>query len=196
MNPIKEGEIIDLKGLTLKVLGIPGHSKDHIAVLDEKNRNLFVGDLLGLKVGDNAFVPPFMPPFWDTEAFYSSVEKLRRVPYESICLAHFGLIYGEEARNLLDEAVATFEAWWKIYESAEKLGRLDDPDYLAETIKKDMRVKIPEFALLKPSYKFLLGLMNVGRKLVRKEPYSVGEMMLRNYVVKWLAIGYKTYKNI
>jgi len=38
--------------------------------------------------------------------------------------------------------------------------------------------------------------MNVGRKLIGKESYSVGEMMLRNYVVKWLALGYKTYKNI
>jgi len=196
VNPIKEGEIIDLDGLTLRILGTPGHSKDHIALLDEKNRNLFVGDLLGLKLGDNAFVPPFMPPFWDTEAFYSSIKKLRRFPYESICLAHFGLICGEEARNLLNEAVATFEAWWKIYESAEKLGKLDDPDYIAETLKKELRVKIPEFALLKPSLKFLLNLMNLGRKLIGKEPYSVGGLMLRNYVAKWLAEGYRTYKNI
>lgn len=36
--------------------------------------------------------------------------------------------------------------------------------------------------------------MNPGRKLIRKEPYSVGEMTLRNYVVKWLAEGYKTHK--
>jgi len=196
VNPIKEGEAIDLKGLTLKILSTPGHSKDHIAILDEKNRNLFVGDLLGLKLGDNAFVPPFMPPFWDTEAFYSSVKKLRRIPYESICLAHFGLIYGEEAKNLLNEAVATFEAGWKIYESAEKLGKLDDSDYLAETIKKGMRVKIPEFVLLKPSLKFLLSLVNFGKRLVGKQPYSVGEIMLRNYVVEWLAMGYRTYKNI
>jgi len=196
VNPIKEGEVIDLKGLTLKILSTPGHSKDHIAILDEKNKNLFVGDLLGLKLGDNAFVPPFMPPYWDTEAFYSSIKKLRGIHYESICLAHFGLIYDAEAKNLLNEAVTTFEAWWKIYESAEKLGRLDEPSYLAETIKKELQVKIPEFTLLKPSLKFLLSLMNLGRKLIRKEPYSVGEIMLRNYVVKWLAEGYKTYKNI
>jgi len=196
VNPIKEGEIIDLKGVTLKILSTPGHSKDHIAIWDEKNKNLFVGDLLGLKVGDNAFVPPFMPPFWDTEAFYSSVKKLRRIQYESICLAHFGLVYGEEAKNLLDEAVATFEAGWKVYESAEKLGKLDDSNYLAETIKKELRVMIPEFALLKPSLKFLLSLVNFGRRLTGKQPYSVGEIMLRNYVVEWLAMGYRTCKNI
>jgi len=196
VNSIKESEVIDLDGLTLKVLSTPGHSKDHIAVLDEKNKNLFVGDLLGLKLGDNAFVPPFMPPFWDTEAFYGSIKKLRRIRYESICLAHFGLIYGEEAKNLLNEAVTTFEAGWKIYESAERLGKLDDPVYLAEALKKELKVEIPEFALLKPSLKFLLNLMNVGRRLVGKEPYSVGELMLRNYVVKWLGEGYRTYKNI
>ncbi len=196
VNPVKEGEAIDLKGLTLRILSTPGHSKDHITILDETNKNLFVGDLLGNKFGDCAFVPPFMPPYWDTAAFFCSIRKLRRIHYESICLAHFGFIYDEEAKNLLNEAVTTFETWWKIYESAEKLGKLDDSDYIAETLKKELKVEIPEFALLKPSSKFVLSLMNLGRKLIGKEPHSVGDIMVRNYVVKWLAKGYKTHRNI
>jgi len=196
VNPVKEGDIIDLDGLTLKVLDAPGHSKDHIALFDEKNKNLFVGDSIGLKLGDNAYVPPFMPPFWDTDAFYASVKKLSHIDYEGICLAHFGFIYGEEAKNIFDEAVATFERAWKIFESAEELRKLDDTNYIIKTIKKELKIAFPDFQLLKSNLKFLLGMMNLGRRLTGKKPYTVSEILLRNYVIKWLVQGYKIYKNM
>jgi glyoxylase-like metal-dependent hydrolase (beta-lactamase superfamily II) len=196
VKSVKEGDVIDLDGLTLRIFDAPGHSKGHIAIFDEKNKNLFVGDSLGLKLGDNAYLPPFMPPFWDTDGFYSSVKKLSHIDYEGICLAHFGFIYGEEAKNIFDEAVATFETVWKIFESAEELGRLDDVDYIVESIKKELNFAFPELRLLKFNLKFLLGLMNLGRRLTGKQPYTVSEVLLRNYAVKWLVKGYKTYKNI
>ena len=196
VKSVKEGDVIDLDGLTLKIFDAPGHSKDHIAIFDEKNRNLFVGDSIGLKLGDNAYVPPFMPPSWDTDGFYNSVKKLTQIDYEGICLAHFGFIYDEEAKNIFEEAVANFEAAWKVFESAEEHGRLDDIDYIAETVKKELNATFPELKLLKSSLKFLLGIMNLRRRLTGKEPYAVGEVLFRNYALKWLAKGYKTYKNI
>lgn len=194
VNPIKEGDVIELKGLTLKVFDAPGHSKDHIALYDEKNKNLFVGDLLGLKLGDKAYVPPFMPPFWDTVAFYSSVKKLRKLDYKSVSLAHFGFIYDEEAENLFDEAISVFETSWKIFESAEELGKLDDFNYIVKTLKKELNSEFPEFKLLKTRLKILLGMMNLGRRLTGKKNYTVADVLTRNYAIKWLVKGYRSYK--
>ena len=61
VTSVKEGDAIDLGGIALRIYDIPGHCRGHIAILDEKNRNLFVGDALGIKVSDDIFLPPFMP---------------------------------------------------------------------------------------------------------------------------------------
>jgi glyoxylase-like metal-dependent hydrolase (beta-lactamase superfamily II) len=41
VTPLREGDTIDLGGITLRIYEVPGHSKDHIAILDEKNRDIF-----------------------------------------------------------------------------------------------------------------------------------------------------------
>ena len=66
VSPLKEGDIINLDGINLKVIDVPGHNTDHIALLDENNKNIFLGDSIGIKVGDKAFLSPIMPPYWNT----------------------------------------------------------------------------------------------------------------------------------
>ena len=41
VTALKEGDIIDLNGLELKVFDFFGHTQDCIAILDESNKNLF-----------------------------------------------------------------------------------------------------------------------------------------------------------
>ncbi|MFX0043612.1 MAG: MBL fold metallo-hydrolase, partial [Candidatus Hodarchaeota archaeon] len=128
--PLKEGDIVDLDGITLKIFETPGHMNDDISILDEKNRNLFVGDVIGMKVRDDVFVPSFMPPKWDYQVYLKSIEKLKKIDYETMSLQHFGYIYDEEAKSILDESVANNELYWKTYE--ENIDHLDDIPYLIE----------------------------------------------------------------
>lgn len=44
LMPVKEGDIIDLGGRTLKIIDIPGHTPGSIAILDEEYRVLISGD--------------------------------------------------------------------------------------------------------------------------------------------------------
>ena len=44
LNPIREGDVIDLGGRPLRIIDIPGHTQGSIAILDEKNRVLVSGD--------------------------------------------------------------------------------------------------------------------------------------------------------
>ena len=189
VTPVKEGDSIDIGRTTLRIFEVPGHNKDHIAILDEKNKNIFIGDSIGDKVGDNTFLPPFMPPFWDRESFLSTIEKYKQLNYDSLCLAHFGFVYGAESRSILDEAVSICDTWWQLFE--RNADRLDDTDHLTEAIFKEIRPAPinPEIVSLK--LKVLAGLMTTGARLFGKEPKPLFEYLLKG-IVAWLAKGYKT----
>ena len=44
-STIADGDVIDLGGIALEVMQLPGHSPDALALLDRENRRLFVGDI-------------------------------------------------------------------------------------------------------------------------------------------------------
>ena len=140
ITPLKEGDIVDLEGITLKIFEIPGHINDHIAILDEKHNNIYVGDAIGDKVLDNFFLPPFMPPYWEKEAYFNSINKLKNIDYDALSLAHFGYIYDDEAKSILDESVSVYERWWKLLE--ENVDKLFDLAYMKDTIIQKV---IPNF---------------------------------------------------
>jgi glyoxylase-like metal-dependent hydrolase (beta-lactamase superfamily II) len=193
VNTVKEGDIVDLGKTTLKIYEIPGHCKDHIAVVDEKCKNIYVGDAIGDKIADQTFLPPFMPPFWDTDTFLSSIDKLKHIDYDTLCLAHFGYIQGDEARWILDEGLHVYEIWWQLFD--KNAGKLGDIDYMVRTIFAEINPGIPDIKILSPKLKFLFALLNGWRKLSRKEYLPVGVLLLRG-IIKQLADGYKIYKHL
>lgn len=168
VTPLKEGDVVELKDIKLKILDTPGHKSDHIAVLDTKNRNIFLGDAIGIKVVDNYHVPPFMPPEWDSDAFLNTIEKLKKIDYEGLSLGHFGYVYGEESKTILDDAEEAYKKWWKFYE--ENVDILDDIEHLSEKLDE--------------------------ANLLPKSEFKAYPEMLLHGVISWLASGFKVYKNI
>lgn len=192
VTPLNEGDTVDLGGISLKIFDVPGHSKDHIAILDEKNKNIFVGDSIGAKNGDHSFIPTFMPPFWDWDDFNNSVNKLREIDYDSLCLAHFGYIYEDEAKSFLDEAVSMHELWWGLFE--KNIDKLDDTGYMASIISKEANIIHPEIKILNPKLKAMFGLMTGFKKLIGKEPPHFGELILCQ-LIEQLVQGFRIYKS-
>ena len=103
--PLKEGEIIDLNGLTLEVFNFFGHTMDSIALLDKKNRNIFTGDAIIDKPGYTYIQPTFMPPEFNEAELLKTFQKLRDMKdqLDSITLAHYGVWTGEDFEKILDE---------------------------------------------------------------------------------------------
>lgn len=167
ITPLKEGDIVDLDGITLKIFEAHGHMDDEIAILDEKNNNLFVGDVLGMKVADKVFVPPFMPPKWDKKAYLNSIDKFKKLEYKTLCLDHFGYYYGNDAKSLLDESLANTDQYWGDFE--ENVEHIEDIPYLIENVLKK---RVPESIL---------------------EQYPE---RLVQAVVYWLSLGFKIYKGL
>jgi glyoxylase-like metal-dependent hydrolase (beta-lactamase superfamily II) len=188
----KEGDTIDLGGITLRIYEIPGHCTGHIAILDEKNKNIFVGDALGDKVSDDIFLAPFMPPCWEPDVFLTSVNKLKQIDYASLCLAHFGCVKGSEAKSILAEAVETCNIWWQFYERhAERLG---DTDYMLQAMRKEMNLGIPELLPTSLGMRALLGLVMGAGTLLGKKTAILDKLAFSDYI-KWLAKGYTTFKS-
>jgi len=142
VKPIKEGDVVDLKGVELEVIDTPGHTPDSISLLDSKNKNIFVSDAVADKTDDTTCVPAFMPPSFDPDMYVSTLEKLKKCDFKSMCLGHYGMYYGPDVKEILDEARTMHEQVWRFFDdNVDKLGDVEwiakiliDPN--SETIKR------------------------------------------------------------
>jgi glyoxylase-like metal-dependent hydrolase (beta-lactamase superfamily II) len=103
--PLKEHDIIDLNGLKLEVFNFFGHTMDSIALLDEKNKNIFTGDAIIDRSGYTYAQPTFMPPEFNEPELLKSFQKLRNLKNKlnSITLAHFGVWTDNDFDMILEE---------------------------------------------------------------------------------------------
>jgi glyoxylase-like metal-dependent hydrolase (beta-lactamase superfamily II) len=190
VTPLKEGDTVDLGGITLRIYDVPGHCRGHIAILDEVNHTIFVGDALGDKVADDIYLPGFMPPTWDPDAFQSSIDKLRGIPYQALCLAHFGCIEGSEAQTILDEAVSVWRTWWQFYE--RHAARLSDSNYLLQAMRQELKPGLPDLRPTSTAMRLLLPLVTAAGTLIGKKTAIIDKLAYGD-VLQWLATGYQTY---
>ncbi|MHA1458436.1 MAG: MBL fold metallo-hydrolase [Promethearchaeota archaeon] len=105
VTPLKEGDIVDLNGLELEVFDFFGHTQDHIALLDKKNKNLFAGDAIINMYEHETFTPTFMPPDFNETALLKTFQKLRNLKdnLDSISLDHFGIWKDEDFDFVLNK---------------------------------------------------------------------------------------------
>jgi len=105
VTPLKEGDIIDLNGLELEITNLYGHSMDSIGIIDRKNKNIIVGDVILNRLDQDAFFVPIMPPDFHENEILKSFEKLRNMKNElnSISLAHYGVWEGDGFERILNE---------------------------------------------------------------------------------------------
>ncbi len=191
VTPLNEGDTIDLGGVVLRVYEMPGHCPGNLAALDVTNRNLFVGDALGDKVADDIFLPPFMPPRWDPVAFRASLQRMRQIPYDTVCLAHFGCVGGEEARSIIDEAERVCDAWWAFYE--RHADRLNDIGFMLKAMRQEMHLGTPELRPMTATMSVLLALVNGAGTLTGTKVALIDRLAFRN-VLNWLGKGYQMHK--
>ncbi|MFX0013433.1 MAG: MBL fold metallo-hydrolase [Promethearchaeota archaeon] len=141
VKPLKEGDIVDLDGLILRILEVPGHTNDQIAVFDEKHKVLFPGDSIGLHIPPFLYFPHIMPPFYDKEAHYNSMEKMKQLNFQTIAIAHYGCIEGKEAQEYIPKLQIETEKWWLALEIAQRENRLEDIRFVMDTISQETKLQ-------------------------------------------------------
>jgi glyoxylase-like metal-dependent hydrolase (beta-lactamase superfamily II) len=103
---IKEGDRIDLgEGITWTIHDTPGHSPCHIALFEESEKTLVLGD------GTGFYVPQkdvFWPNYFESlEKYCSSIRKLAQLPAKRAALSHNGVVEGDIRRHLEKAMKAT-----------------------------------------------------------------------------------------
>lgn len=97
------GEVFDLGGRSVRVLHVPGHSPGHVAVWDEANRTLAIGDAtLGDTVPFADGRAAFPPTYRDTDPYLASIATFRALNPELLLTAHYPLYAGPEVAEFLD----------------------------------------------------------------------------------------------
>lgn len=112
-NPVKEGDIIELGGLTCQVYEVPGHTRDSLAYYFPQIKLLCPGEAVGVPEGidgQNVQVE-FLSSY---EEYYASLEKMASLDVKILCLAH-GFVYTE------DDVISFFTKSIKVTEQYKSL---------------------------------------------------------------------------
>jgi len=157
---LSEGDTIDLgDGIVWKVYNAPGHCPDHIALLEEKEGSLVLGDITG-------FYEPNLDVFWPNyfsslEDYCNSIRKLAALPANRALLSHNCVIEGN-VKEFLEKSIKATESFHN-----ELLSRLD----AGEDRKKIATEKadwVSSFGALAP-YEAIVNLNDLLMKLSLEE---------------------------
>jgi glyoxylase-like metal-dependent hydrolase (beta-lactamase superfamily II) len=116
---VEEGDRIDLgMGIVWTIYNTPGHSPCHIALFEEKEDTLVIGDTTGFCFPEKDI---YWPNYFESlENYCNSIRKLSTLPAKRGALSHNSVVEGTVRRHLERSLQAT-----EIYHQ-ELLKRLDD----------------------------------------------------------------------
>ena len=91
------GERIEAADRRFEVAYTPGHASHHVSFLDRESGIAFVGDVAGVRTGQELFVlPPTPPPDIDVEVWAQSIELVRQWRASTLLVTHFGAHHDAE----------------------------------------------------------------------------------------------------
>ena len=99
---LQDGERFVLAGWEIRALETPGHAFHHHAYATAE-RDLFCGDIAGIRLPGVAYVqPPTPPPELHLESWYQSIERLLGLQPRQLILTHFGPAEGDPRAHLME----------------------------------------------------------------------------------------------
>lgn len=112
---VKEGDRVDLgAGIVWHIYDTPGHSPCHIALFEEKEKTLVLGDATGFYVPEKDI---FWPNYFESlDKYCSSIRKLAPLPARRAALSHNGMVEGDVHCHLEKAMKATEKYHWELIE--------------------------------------------------------------------------------
>jgi len=121
---VSEGSILDIdKGLQLKFLDAPGHSKCSIAAYLETDQAMFVSDAAGYRFDDEEISPVF---FQDYTSYMDTLNKLRSYPTKIVGLAHGDVVLQEEVAKFYEQSIDSSKQVFNYIKMRLKEGAAED----------------------------------------------------------------------
>jgi glyoxylase-like metal-dependent hydrolase (beta-lactamase superfamily II) len=150
---LEDGDSIDLGGRTLTAIETPGHAYHHHAFLDDLSGTVFVGDALGVRLGDAGIVRPATPPpEFHLDKAVDSIARINSLGATAMWLTHFSRHDdggGGSVAAVCEEAADGLRRWGSWVRAARSDGA-DDLDsaaaYVARRARAELESKLSEEA--------------------------------------------------
>lgn len=123
----KDGDEFDLgEGHRLKVIFTPGHQPSGVVFYEEKNKGLFINDLVGHNFEDAGASIMLTPPKSDIFLIRKALKKIQDIPVNKLYCGHFGISTnpGEVIKRSLNNID-------KLIDIIEQCKREERPDEIA-----------------------------------------------------------------
>jgi glyoxylase-like metal-dependent hydrolase (beta-lactamase superfamily II) len=100
---LADGDRIELGGIVLQVLELPGHSLGHLGLWEPSSRLAIVADAaMGYGFETRAGARAGPPPYVDLRAYRATLERLRALRPALLGTTHFPLLAGDDVAAFLD----------------------------------------------------------------------------------------------
>ena len=168
LRPVDHGETIEIGDKSIKAWHTPGHANHHIAGQIEKE--LFCGDVAGVRIGKGPVVPPCPPPDINLEKWEESISLIKDLRPEKLYLTHFGNVLNiNDHLDQLSHILTSWANWMK--------PRFDNNEAPKEVIPKFQKfteqqlrtiglgdMEINQYETANPSWMSVAGLMRYWKK--------------------------------
>ena len=104
---VREGEVIDLGGVALKIYETPGHTNCSISAYEPNAGILLASDAIAIPFSDKLF--PAMNT--NIDQFLNSLEKLKSLKVNVYCADHYGYVTGDEAETIVFDTIEQALRW-------------------------------------------------------------------------------------
>ncbi len=99
---VREGDVIDLGGITLHVLDAPGHTKCCIAFYVPEEKMLIACETMGCFASKDLVLSSYLVGYQISVDF---INRVKTMDIEKLLVPHFGVIKGEECRSYIEGAL-------------------------------------------------------------------------------------------
>ena len=117
---------------SFQLLSSPGHTEDHISIYDPQTRTLFNGDAIGMHWWPQFYVCNSNSIYWNEKNYLESIEKVRALDLENLCIAHFGVFTGEDIDKFIDNSMSMYYKWMENFDQYKN--KLEDIDFIVDKL--------------------------------------------------------------
>ena len=101
---VKDGDAIQLGGISAQVLEMPGHTRDSLSYYIPEIELLMLNETPGVLMSDGSICPCFLTSYRDT---IKSMVKCRRIKFKELSLPHRGIIGADTIDDFFEKALET-----------------------------------------------------------------------------------------
>jgi len=142
---LNDGDVFNLgNGEALKIIFAPGHQPSGIVLLEEKNKGLFINDLVGNCFTDADSHYPLNPLGSDPEQIIASLKKLIDLPVANLYLGHYGIC--DRPREVMARAIDKYQ---QLLEIGLKYITEGKPELIADKVYEAILPELEKLRLVR-----------------------------------------------